>query len=191
MYVIFICTWDPFGSGLPLRTFRSSCVEAAGVSSEDGAIDVVLNASGDPSKESLGLASLLQYVEPDSTDSSDLLTTGLSRAVSEAHEDEEWVKNMSRLDWDIHDAKVSAAEEGHAKGLEEGGAEGLVEGREEGRAEGGAVGFAEGRNDERSRRIGLMDAMEAACCALEEILSALRSSDLETCYECYGVGTSN
>lgn len=167
VYVIFVCTWDPFGPGLPVYTFKSSCVEAPEVVFDNGAVDVVLNASGDLSRASSGLASLLQYVETNTTDNSDPLTSGLSRAVAQAHKDEEWVSSMSLLDWDIRDAKEAAAREGRAEGR------------------------AEGRSDERARQARLMSAMEASGCEPAEILLALRPENVDAAYARYGIESSD
>lgn len=83
---------------------------------ENGTIDIVRNAAGDPSMTNTGIASLLQYVESDKANGSDSLTTRLSQAVRDAHEDEERVNNMNMRDWDIRDARAGAEKEGRAEG---------------------------------------------------------------------------
>lgn len=171
VYIIFICTSDPFGFGLPVYTFRSRCVEQENVSFPNGAIDLVLNSAGDLTKARPQIASLLQYVATDAADAADALTSRLDHAVEEAHEDEEWVKSMSWLDWDIRDAKAEAAREGRADGL----------------AEGRAEGCAEGQTDERSRMTRLVAAMTQAGCEPAAIVSAMGSGELDAFYERYGI----
>lgn len=90
MYIIFICLEDPFCKDLPIYTFTSRCKEDSSVAFENG------------------------------TNGSDSLTTRLSQAVRDAHEDEERVNNMNMLDWDIRDARAAAAKEGRAEGCAEG-----------------------------------------------------------------------
>lgn len=120
MYIIFICLEDPFCKDLPIYTFTSRCKEDSSVAFENGTIDIVRNAAGDPSMTNTGIASLLQYVESDKANGSDSLTAQLSQAVRDAHEDEEGANNMNMLDWDIRDARAAAAKEGRAEGCAEG-----------------------------------------------------------------------
>lgn len=74
---------------LPIYTFTSRCKEDSSAAFENGTIDIVRNAAGDPSMTNTGIASLLQYVESDKANGSDSLTAQLSQAVRDAHEDEE------------------------------------------------------------------------------------------------------
>lgn len=176
VYVIFICMDDPFGAKLPMYTFKSVCEEDSGIAFDNGAIDVVLSVAGDLSKAPESIASLLRYVGTDTVNSDDALTCKLSRAVEDAREDEEWVKNMSWLDWDIRDAKAAAI----SQGLKEGHAKGLEEGREEGRAE--------GREEVQDCTARLIAAMEADGRPTAEILAALKDpAGLDGLYKRYGV----
>lgn len=179
VYVIFICTTDPFGEGLPVYTFTSRCEENPSTPFANGAVDIVLSAASDLAQARPEVASLLRYVATDVSDDSDSLTERLSDAVREAHEDEEWVRGMDWLDWDIRDAKEAAAREGRAEGLERG----LTEGRAEGRAE----GRVEGEAGERDRQARLVSAMEAAGKSAEEILAALKAADRESLYASYHI----
>ena len=45
-YVIFICTFDLFGEGLPKYTFPNTCAEAPGLDLGDESIKVFINAQG-------------------------------------------------------------------------------------------------------------------------------------------------
>ncbi|HIY84249.1 Rpn family recombination-promoting nuclease/putative transposase [Rubneribacter sp.] len=183
VYVIFICRRDPFGKGLPTYTFRSRCDEDPDVAFDNGSLDVVLNSQGDLEQARPEIASLLQFVETEKVAFADPLTSKLAHAVEQAHEDEEWIQNMSWLEWDIRDAKAHAAAEGraegHAKGLEEGREEGLKEGREEGREE----GRAEGRSEEKTRTIEMLRAMKENGLGIEEALAALENDAPGSCAE--------
>lgn len=184
-YIIFICTDDPFGFGLPVYTFRSRCLEDGRVPFENGATDVVLNAGGDLALADPAVASLLEFVSTDVARGDDPLTSRLSRAVGEALEDEEWVKSVSNLDWDIQDAREVA----EAKGLADGMAKGLEKGLAEGRAEGRAEGLVEGEAVGQSRMAKLMKAMLEADCAQENLVKATEASgkELEGLYAQYGI----
>ena len=65
-YVIFICTFDPFGYGIPKYTFKSICEEES-FPIEDGAYTVILNSKWRKGKVSDDIKALLLYIE-NSTD---------------------------------------------------------------------------------------------------------------------------
>lgn len=179
VYVIFICLNDPFGKGLPIYTFRSRCDEDATIPFDNGAVDVVLSAQGDLSLTRPEIANLLQFVRTSLATDKDSLTHDLETAMEKAFEDEEWVRSMSWLDWDIRDAKAHAAKEGRA--------EGLAEGRAEGRAEGLAEGRAEGQTREQDRLARLLTAMENEGCDSGTIIETLKNPDKEAIYKRYGI----
>lgn len=181
VYVVFICLDDPFGYDLPVYTFTSTCKENPAVPFNNGAFDVVLCAHSDLNLTSPAISNLLQFVATDHSSESDYLTVRLAAAVESAYNDEDWVKNMSWLDWDIQDAKAHAAAEGRAEGL----AEGLAEGREKGREE----GITKGQQEERDRQVVLVNKMQEAGCSPEEILAALTTSDRDALYKKYAIDT--
>lgn len=163
VYVIFICTFDPFSSGLPIYTLRTTCMEDQTVEVRDGAVSLVLNAGGDLAMTTPAMASLLEYVGTGRVRREDNLIGKLQLAVEDALSDEEWVRNMSWLDWDLRDAKAAAQKEGRAEGR------------------------AEGRTQERERLGSLAAAMERAGCTSSEIVAALQSGDVDALLQRYGV----
>lgn len=118
VYVIFICLHDYFEHGLPVYTFESTCQEDPTVAFENGVHDIVLCADGDLSRASADVAALLEYVSTNRAGSEDSLTGRLAQAVEDAYRDEEWVSSMSRLDWDLEDARRYAAAQGREEGRE-------------------------------------------------------------------------
>ena len=61
-YVIFICTFDPFGKGLAKYTFNAICNEDHSLVLDDGVTRVFINTEGDRHKISKELANLIDYV---------------------------------------------------------------------------------------------------------------------------------
>ncbi len=163
VYVIFICTHDPFDRGLPLYTFRSCCDEDPTIPFDNGTLDLILNTQGDLSLVNSDIANLLQFIQTSKPAKADPLTSKLATAVQDAFDDEEWVKSMNWLDWDIRDAKEYAK----------------AEGREEGREE--------GRTLLRETTDRLVDAMKQAGCTSDEILTAIRSENFSAACKQYGV----
>ena len=61
-YVIFICTFDPFGKGLAKYTFNAICNEDHSLVLDDGVTRVFINTEGDRHKISKELANLIDYI---------------------------------------------------------------------------------------------------------------------------------
>lgn|GEM_PF-1789677 len=87
-FVIFICTYDPFGKGRRVYTFENRCVEDASIALGDEAKKILLNVKGTKGEVSAELESLLSYMggsEPNSD-----YTRELEKAVVEVKSDEKW-----------------------------------------------------------------------------------------------------
>ena len=61
-YVIFICTQDPFGVGLPVYTFRSVCGEDGSILLNDKSYKVFYNVGAYGKEDEPELSALLQYL---------------------------------------------------------------------------------------------------------------------------------
>ena len=61
-YVIFICTRDPFGKGLPVYTFRSVCSEDGSILLDDKSYKVFYNVGAYGKEDEPELSALLQYL---------------------------------------------------------------------------------------------------------------------------------
>lgn len=61
-YVIFICTFDPFGRDLAKYTFNAICNEDHSLVLDDGVTRVFINTEGDRHRISKELASLIGYI---------------------------------------------------------------------------------------------------------------------------------
>lgn len=153
-FIIFVCTEDPYGLGLPRYDFERICAGELTLRSECGSHWVVLNASAYKDAEGARLRSLLKYVDNGAVDA-DPLIERISGRVDEANRDRKWVEQMFSVMSAEEDAamqvriaervyKKKGLEEGRAIGIEKGRAEGRLEGLEAGRAEGLKAGRAEG-----------------------------------------------
>ena len=61
-YVIFICTRDPFGKGLPVYTFRSVCSEDGSILLDDKSYKVFYNVGAYGKEDEPELSALLKYL---------------------------------------------------------------------------------------------------------------------------------
>ena len=62
-FIIFICTFDPFGENLPMYTFRHRCIEKEGLELGDLSTKIFLNAKGESDTLDPDIAAFLRYVD--------------------------------------------------------------------------------------------------------------------------------
>ena len=87
-FVIFICTFDPFGKNRRVYTFENRCVEDTSIALGDEATKIILNAKGAVGEVSEELRSVLSYMGGSAPDSE--YTRALDKAVEEIRTDEKW-----------------------------------------------------------------------------------------------------
>ena len=136
-YVIFICTYDPFGLGRHIYTFENRCSEDNALTLNDGTVKIILNTKGTLDDVSPEMKRLLDYV--DGKGVSDTFTRDLEEAVQSARQNEKW-----RLDYmTLQQEYRERFQEGKAEGIQEGKIAGWKEGKREGVKEGKIVGKVE------------------------------------------------
>ncbi len=154
-YVIFICTFDPFGKSLYRYSFRNVCREDGEVELQDEAYKLFFNTKGTRGEIPEALKEMLAYInnpEEYPVEESKLkLIHRLDEAVETAKMSEDWRRAYMTYQTHLRDAQL----EGIAIGRKEGWQEGRKEGRQEGRQEGRKEGRLEGRKE------GLLEAAKA------------------------------
>ena len=112
-YVIFICTFDPFGEDLCSYQFENICVNGANISLKDGRKILIFNTKGNTINVSRETYDFLKFIDANVV--SDEYTERLSKDVSKARMNKEWrVEYMKTL---LHDMDVRR--EGRAEGRKE------------------------------------------------------------------------
>ena len=138
-YIIFLCTFDPFGLGLAKYSFERTCQEDRSLVLDTRAHWLVLNAKAWQRAKDPKLGSLLQYIAGEGA-SDDPLVEEIDERVKIHNEDEEWRSSDMVTLWE------KATGEGRAKGRAEGIAE--VEAKYAKRDELARALSAKGRIDE-------------------------------------------
>ena len=113
--VMFICTFDPFGEGFPLYTFRERCDEKPGLILNDGTIKVFYNCSYKGEDIPDALRKLYDYVEDGKAE--DDLTKRIEAAVVKGRKNAIWRTQYMKERVLLMDAR----EEGREEGLQTGG----------------------------------------------------------------------
>ena len=123
-YVIFICTFDPFGEGRHIYTFCNTCQENTALTLDDDAVKIILSTKGTMDDVSPEMKRILDYI--DGKGASDKFTEELEEAVRSARQNERWRLDYMTLEYEYRQRYLEGKEEGR----EEGRAEGRAEGRE-------------------------------------------------------------
>ena len=144
-YVIFICTFDPFGMGKYQYTFQNLCRENTELALEDEAVKIFFNTKGNYEDAPKELGKLLAYIETNQPESA--FTEELAHEVTCAKQNKKWRREYMKELIYYYDMKKEARREGRKEGIDEGRKEGIEEGRKEGRKEGKQEGRVEGKQE--------------------------------------------
>ena len=133
-YIIFICTYDPFGKGKYVYHFHMTCDEDESIQLHDKMNWIFYNTTADLSNAPEGIKKFLSYVENEYAE--DEFTRLIDKEVKNARLNEEW--RSEYLKTYVNDMDMRR--------------EGYLEGEEHGKAEGKRLGIAEGEMLGRNAR---------------------------------------
>ena len=116
-YVIFICTFDPFGAGLPVYHFTYRCKENGNLQMGDLTENIFLNVKAADKTDDEELAAFLRYVNGQKPDSS--FTKKLDEEATRIKNNDDWRLKAMTLDMEIKDMKKCIAKREREKGKQE------------------------------------------------------------------------
>ena len=116
-YVIFICTFDPFGAGLPVYHFTYRCKENGNLQMGDLTENIFLNVKAADKTDDEELAAFLCYVNGQKPDSS--FTKKLDEEATRIKNNDDWRLKAMTLDMEIKDMKKRIAKREREKGKQE------------------------------------------------------------------------
>ena len=117
-YVIFICTFDPYGQGRHLYSFEYLCDQDPSLTFGDETIKIILNTKGTMDDVSPEMKRLLEYI--DGQAASDEFTRELDDAVQSARQNEKWRLDYMTLQQEYREKYNEGLEAGIEQGLERG-----------------------------------------------------------------------
>ena len=139
LYVLFICTKDPFGEGLPRYTLRTVCDEHTALDVRDERFAVVYNASAYENELDSETAAMLHYIAEGGTDTE----TAKSFAERVFKLKTDGAAKGAFMKYEIEIKRIR--KEGFAEGLTEGESLGFAAGESSGMAKGEIRGMEKGR----------------------------------------------
>ena len=117
-YVIFVCSFDPFGKGLPVYHFTYRCSEDISLQMNDKTECIFLNSKSVKKAEDKELAAFLAYVNGKAAATA--FTKKLDKEATRIKNREEWRLKIMTLDMEIEMMKRRTAEKAKQEGKQEG-----------------------------------------------------------------------
>lgn len=113
-FVIFICTYDPFGKDRYIYTFDRCCREDTDLMLDDKATSIVLNCTGHIGDISDDLKNLLNYMSGQAPQGD--FTNDIAKAVAEVHSSEKWRRDFMTMNMKLMEERKEARLEGRQEG---------------------------------------------------------------------------
>ena len=117
-FIIFICTFDPFGENLPMYTFRHRCIEKEGLELGDLSTKIFLNAKGESDTLDPDIAAFLRYVDGKAAEGA--LTKEINEEVIRIKEHKEMRREYMTLLMELQKYKIEGMQEGIEIGMKQG-----------------------------------------------------------------------
>ena len=137
-YVIFICTQDPFGRGLPVYEFRNICTADDMLFLDDKSAKVFYNVGAYDKEDEPELSALLEYLCERRATSG--FTQHIDELVEKAKRNEKfrsWYMSLNIREDDLRREGLQLGEKiGFERGIRKGRKDGLLQGRRDGVAAG-------------------------------------------------------
>jgi len=173
-YVIFICTQDPFGKGLPVYTFRSVCSEDGTLFLDDKSYKVFYNVGAYGKEDEPELSALLEYLCERRATSG--FTQHIDELVEKAKRNEKFRSWYMSLNIHEDDLRRESLQQGEKIGFERGVATGIRKGRRDGLLQGRRDGIAAGAYQKARETAKILSGMQMS---LEAIAKATGLSESE------------
>jgi len=113
-FIIFICTFDPFGENLSTYTFRNLCIEKANLELEDKTTKIIFNAEAFEQEKNVAISAFLRYISKRIP--TDSFTEKLDSLVEKSKDNQKL--RSEYLAMNLHDRDIK--KQAYKDGLEEG-----------------------------------------------------------------------
>ena len=173
-YVIFICTQDPFGKGLPVYEFRNVCTADGSIFLDDKSVKVFYNVGAYGKEREAELSALLEYLCERRATSG--FTRRINALVEKAKRNEKFRSWYMSLNIWKDDLLREGSQLGEKIGFERGVAAGIRKGRKDGLLQGQRDGIAAGAYQAKRETAKILSGMQMS---LEAIAKATGLSEAE------------
>ena len=113
-FIIFICTFDPFGENLSTYTFRNRCIEKPSLELEDKTTKIIFNAEAFEKEKNVAISAFLRYISKRIP--TDSFTEKLDTLIEKSKDNQKL--RSKYLAMNLHDRDIK--KQAYKDGLEEG-----------------------------------------------------------------------
>ncbi len=168
-YVIFICTFDPFGKRRSEYKFENYCEQDRKLKLKDGAKKIFFNTKAYEKEKDIDVREFLKYVNGE--ESQNVFVQEIEEKVERVKENREWRREYMTLQMREQEIREESWRKGREEGLQRGREEGLEKGREEGLEKGREEGLQKGREEglEKGREEGLQRGIQMLITSLKSL----------------------
>lgn len=117
-FIIFVCTFDPFGKGRHIYTFENRCIQEFGLGLGDGAAKIILNTKGTLDDVKPEMKKVLDFI--DGKEASDDYTKALEEEIRCVRKNEKWRLDYMTLQMKYQEKFEQGIEHGIEQGIEQG-----------------------------------------------------------------------
>ena len=129
VFIIFICTFDPFDRGRPHYTLKTRCLQERDLDIADGVTKEIFNATAYAKEQDVEISAFLKYI--DSKSATDDFTDKINRIVETAKINEKFRSTYLAMNIRESDIRLMAFNEGRNAGIADGLAQGISQGAEQ------------------------------------------------------------
>lgn len=125
-FIIFFCTFDYIGKGLPVYSFKTICTENTNIQLADGITKIIINSKAAEKEESSALKNFLQYMNGKVSD--DHFIQKIEGRIKEVKMSEEMRREYMLINSFERDARNDGWKAGIQEGIQQGIQQGIAQG---------------------------------------------------------------
>jgi len=133
-FILFFCSFDYLGKGLPVYTFKTTCSEDTNIKLEDGITKIIINSKAAGKEKNPDLKNFLDYMN--GKISNDGFIQKIEQRIREVKENEQLRKEYMLINSFERDARNDGWKAGMQEGMQAGMQAGIAQGRSEGFSDG-------------------------------------------------------
>ena len=124
-FIIFICTFDPFGKNLSTYTFRNLCIEKPSLELDDKTTKIIFNAEAFETEKDVAISAFLRYISKRIP--TDSFTEKLDSLVEKSKDNQKLRSEYLAMNLHDRDIKKQAYKDGLEEGISQGFSQGALQ----------------------------------------------------------------
>ena len=126
-FIIFFCTFDYLGKGLPVYTFKTLCTENTHIHLDDGITKIIINSKAAEKEANSALKNFLQYMNGKKVNDDEFIRQ-IEQRIKEVKESEELRREYMLINTFERDARHDGWKSGWKDGMQQGIRQGFADG---------------------------------------------------------------